>query len=105
MSIENPSMPGVISLKRMIICPFCHALNSVDLFDEATVTSTGAAAGRCDKEETGTADPAIQYTIHCRRTCFSCEETFLITGDVTEWPIGNVYDEDISTIPSSEVEK
>ena len=83
---------GTISLKRVVSCPYCDASNMIDLEDECSISTDDRQMG-----------PERLYEFSdAEFECDTCNKTFLVSGYVSEYPMGALNAEDIKVFPSTE---
>lgn len=74
-----------VSLKRVIICPYCGASNRMDFTDECELFSEERQMG-----------PEITYSFDIEDCeCISCGKQFCVSGYICEYPVGAYNYEDI----------
>ena len=73
-----------ISLKRILVCPYCKAKTVVDMTDECETSTYERQMG----EE-------IMYEFSFSHECTSCGREMIVSGHICEYPVGAFNDEHI----------
>ena len=80
---------GGISLERIVDCPYCSAPNKIDLSEESNVTSTERPMG-----------DSTLYEFHVEDNyCRKCNNQFIVSGYISEYPVGAFDFEEINVYP------
>jgi hypothetical protein len=74
------------NLQRTVNCPHCNVQNQIDLEDECSVTTEERPMGAGNLFE-------FDY----EETCSSCEKIFKVSGYVSEYPVGALEHETVTT--------
>lgn len=78
-----------ISLQRAVECPYCKAKNRIDLEDEGTVSTSERQIG----------DEVVYEFENVEFQCYSCGQTFTVSGYISEYPIGAFNAESLKVAP------
>lgn len=79
-----------ISLQRVVECPYCKAKNRIDLEDEGTVSNSERKMG----------DEVLYEFENVEYQCHSCGRAFIVSGYISEYPIGAFNAESLKTEPT-----